>query len=91
VSLVRPRTDTASFLALRLPFLIGCGLLLLALVALAGWVWRQCLRPANALVDVIERAAQANDMHMSVPVGGALAIRRIGAAINQIFKQQQSR
>ncbi|MFS8137040.1 MAG: hypothetical protein ACMG50_02820 [Thermomonas sp.] len=91
VSLVRPRTDTASFLALRLPFLIGCGLLLLALAALAGWVWQQWLRPAKALVDVVERAAQTNDVHMSVPVGGADALRRIGTAINQIFKQQQSR
>ncbi|MEO6227340.1 MAG: hypothetical protein ABIO61_05740 [Thermomonas sp.] len=91
VSLVRPRTDTASFLALRLPFLIACGLLLLALAAVAIWVWQQCLRPANALVDVVERAAQTNDVHMSVPVGGMQAIRRIGEAINQIFKQQQSR
>lgn len=91
VSLVRPRTDTASFLALRLPFLLGCGLLLLVLGAVAMWVWQQCLRPANALVDVVERAAQTNDVHMSAPVGGTQVIRRIGEAINQIFKQQQSR
>jgi hypothetical protein len=91
VSLVRPRTDSASFLALRLPFLIGCGLLLLVLVAAAWWAWRQLLHPANALAEVVERAAQGNDMHMSAPVAGAHAIRRIGEAINQIFKQQQSR
>ncbi len=91
VSLVRPRTDMASFLALRMPFLIGCGLLLLALAALAWWIWQQWLRPAAALVDVLERAAQTNDVHMSAPVGGAGSLRRIGEAINQIFKQQQSR
>jgi hypothetical protein len=91
VSLVRPRTGSASFIALRLPFLIACGLLLLTLAALAGWLWQQCLRPASALADILERAAQTNDVHMSVPVGGALAMRRIGMAINQIFKQQQSR
>ena len=91
VSLVLPRTDAASFLALRLPFLVGCGLLLLMLVAGAWWVWRQLLKPADALVDVVERAAQTNDVHMSAPVAGAPAIRRIGMAINQILKQQQSR
>lgn len=91
VSLVRPRTDMASFLALRMPFLIGCGLLLLALAALAWWTWQRWVRPASALVDVLERAAQTNDVHMSAPVGGAGALRRIGEAINQIFKQQQSR
>lgn len=91
VSLVLPRTDAASFLALRLPFLIGCGLLLLILVATACWIWTGLLRPANALAEVVERAAQGNDMHMSAPVSGADSIRRIGAAINQIFKQQQSR
>ena len=91
VSLVRLPTDSASFLALRLPFLIGCGLLLLVLVAAACWVWQQLLRPADGLAEVIERAAQGNDMHMSVPVTGAQALRRIGEAINQIFKQQQSR
>lgn len=91
VSLVAPRTDAESFLALRLPFLIGCGLLLLALAAMAWWVWRQWLVPANALGNVVERAAHGNDMHMSVPVAGAQALRRIGVAVNQIFKQQQSR
>lgn len=91
VSLVKPRTDAASFVALRLPFVIACGLLLLALVAGAWWVWRQLLVPADALVDVVERAAQTNDVHMSVPLAGAQPIRRIGTAINQIFKQQQSR
>ncbi len=91
VSLVLPRTDAASFTALRLPFLIGCSLLLLVLMVGAWWVWRQLLAPADALVDVVERAAQTNDMHMSVPVAGTAAIRRIGQAINQIFKQQQSR
>lgn len=91
VSLVRPRTDTASFLALRLPFLIGCGLLLLVLAAAAWWVWRQLLGPAHALIDVVERAAQGNDMHMSAPIGGAQVIRRIGVAINQVFKQQRAR
>lgn len=91
VSLVRPRTDMASFLALRMPFLIGCGLLLLALAALAWWTLQQWLRPATALIDVLERAAQTNDVHMSAPVAGANALRRIGDAINQIFKQQQSR
>jgi methyl-accepting chemotaxis protein len=91
VSLVRPRTDAASFLAVRLPFLIACSLLLLALAVLAWWLWRQVLRPAHALADVIERAAHANDMHMSAPVEGTYALSRIGAAINQIFKQQQSR
>lgn len=91
VSLVLPRTDAASFIALRLPFLIGCGLPLLAFMVGAWSVWRQLLVPADALVDVIERAAQTNDVHMSAPVAGAEAIRRIGEAINQIFKQQQSR
>ncbi|MEO6227055.1 MAG: hypothetical protein ABIO61_04250 [Thermomonas sp.] len=91
VSLVRPRTDNDSFLALRLPFLIGCGLLLLALAALSWWIWKQWITPANALVDVVERAAQTNDMHMSAPVGGSEALRRTGEAINQIFKQRQSR
>jgi hypothetical protein len=91
VSLVRPPTDAASFLALRLPFLVGCSLLLLALAAAAWWAWRQLLRPANALADIVERAAHANDMHMSVPVDGAHALRRIGEAINRIFRQQQAR
>ncbi len=91
VSLVLPRTDATSFLALRLPFLIGCGLLLLALGIGAWWVWRQFLLPADALANVVERAAQTNDVHMSVPIEGADGIRRIGVAINQVFKQQQSR
>lgn len=91
VSLVRPPTDSASFLALRLPFLIASGLLLLVLGTAAWRVWQQLLRPANGLAEVLERAAQANDMHMSAPVAGAQALRRIGTAINQIFKQQQSR
>ncbi|MGV8943608.1 hypothetical protein [Thermomonas sp.] len=89
VSLVRPRTDAASFLALRLPFLIASGLLLLVLAVAAWWVRRQLLVPADALVEVVERAAQTNDMHMSAPVTGAPAIRRLSLAINQIFKQQQ--
>ena len=91
VSLVLPRTDTASFLALRLPFLVACSLLLLVLGIGASWVWRQLLMPADALAGVVERAAQTSDVHMSAPVAGADAIRRIGLAINQIFKQQQSR
>jgi hypothetical protein len=91
VSLVRPRTDTASFLALRLPFLCGCGFLLLVLAAAAWCVWRQLLGPANAIDDVIARSAHANDMHMSVPVAGAPVIRRIGEAINQILKQYRTR
>lgn len=91
VALVRPRTGSASFVALRLPFLAGCGLLLLALAAAAWAAWRLLLGPAGALAEVVERAAQGNDMHMSVPVAGAPALRRIGTAINQIFKQQQGR
>ncbi len=91
VSLVRPRTDAESFLSLRLPSLIASVVLVL-LLALAAWqVWRQLLGPANVLADVIERSAQANDMHMSVPVSGAPVLRRIATAINQTFKQQQSR
>ena len=91
VSLVRPRSDDGTFMALRLPFLIASGGLLLVLLAAAAWAWRQWIRPANALLDVVERAAQANDMHMSVPVAGAPALRGIGDAINRIFRQQQSR
>ncbi len=91
VSLVRPSTDAESFLSLRLPSLIASVVLVL-LLALAAWqVWRQLLGPANAMVEVIERSAQANDMHMSVPVSGAPVLRRIATAINQTFKQQQSR
>ena len=91
VSLVRPRTDAESFLSLRLPSLIASVVLVL-LLGLAAWqVWRQLLGPANALADVVERSAQANDMHMSAAVSGAPVIRRIAAGINRILKQQQSR
>ena len=91
VSLVRPRTDEASFLALRLPFLIASVLLLLVLVVVAWQVWRRLLGPANALADVVERSAQTNDMHMSAAVSGAPVLRRLAMGINQIFKQQQLR
>lgn len=85
VALVTSPRSVGSFIALHLPLVLG-GLLTLLLVATASsLVWTRVLGPLEQLGAVMARAADQNDLRLTVPERGIGSVSRLAATCNRLL------
>lgn len=77
-----PRSALAS--AVRLPWLAGGTLLLLALAGAGAWLWRHVLRPVEAIAGRLDRAS-GGDYHLHFPEDSAGTMVPLASAFNRLM------
>lgn len=79
-----PRSALVS--ALRLPWITLAAVLLLALAMASVLLWRRVMRPVDAVIDCLDRAA-VGDYRLQVPDAVAGSMRPLAAAFNRLMSR----